>query len=103
MKKLSYIVPFLLLILFGISPAKAQTYIMGAAGGTITDCAGTIENPGGYGTYVDGLDVVQTICSGNGQCIQLTFTDFGTESGYDYLTVYDGNSTLGAVLGSYTG
>jgi gliding motility-associated-like protein len=103
MKKLSYIVPFLLLILLGISPAKAQVYTMGATGGTITDCGGTIENPGGFGAYVDGLDVTQTICSGTGQCVQLSFASFGTEACCDNLTIYDGNSNLAAVLGIYAG
>ncbi len=80
-----------------------QTYIMGATGTTITDCGGTIENPGGYGSYANGLNVTQTICSGNGQCIQLSFGAFETESCCDPLVIYDGNSTLAAVLGTYAG
>ncbi len=103
MKNFSYIGCLLLLMLCWGVKTNAQTYIMGATGTTITDCGGTLENPGGFGAYTNGLNTTQTICSGTGQCVQLSFGAFETESCCDPLTIYDGNSTLAAVLGTYAG
>jgi len=85
------------------STVSAQTYTMGAAGGTINTCSGTVLDPGGPGNYVDNLDVFQTICSLTGECISLTFTSFGTEACCDELTIYEGVDQTGTVLGIYAG
>ena len=82
---------------------SAQDYILGNNGGTLTTCAGTILDPGGLGNYATGLDVTETICSGSADCVQLSFTSFGTESCCDRLIIYDGNSAAGSVLGTYAG
>ena len=76
---------------------------MGDSSGAIITCSGIIENPGGFGSYTINQDVTQTICSGNGQCIQLTFTEFGTEACCDQLTVYDGTSNFDNILNEYAG
>lgn len=72
-------------------PLYAQTYIMSTT--PITTCSGTYMDPGGTANYVDNSSFVQTICSGTSTCISITFSSFSLESGYDYLTVYDGPST----------
>ena len=92
-----------IVFLFLSTTIYGQTYIMGESSGTITTCSGILENPGGFGSYADGLDVFQTICTGNGQCIQLTFTDFGTEGCCDRLTIYDGNSEFSYEIIEFAG
>jgi N-acetylneuraminic acid mutarotase len=70
--------------------AYGQTYIMSNA--PITTCSGTHEDPGGAGSYVDNSNFTQTICSSSSNCVSLTFTSFGLESGFDYLEIHDGPS-----------
>lgn len=83
---------------------SAQTYTMGAAGGTIVDCAGTILDPGGAGAYSNSLDVFQTICPATpGESVQLVFTSFGTEACCDELIIYEGMDNTGAILGEWAG
>ncbi|MFM7900479.1 MAG: CUB domain-containing protein, partial [Bacteroidota bacterium] len=38
-----------------------------------------------------------------GQCVSLNFTSFNIESGFDYLTIYNGPNTASPVIGTYTG
>lgn len=45
-----------------------------------------------------------TFCSSvSGECVQLLFSAFDLESGFDFLTVYNGPNTSSPVLGSFTG
>lgn len=92
----------LLLFVFPFS-MYAQTYIMSST--PISACSGTHLDPQGALNYLDNSSFTQTLCSSGGDCIKLTFTSFGLESGYDFLTVYDGSSTSAAqVSGSpFTG
>src|ERR1044072_6238194 len=71
--------------------AQAQTIIMSNA--PQNTCSGTYLDPAGSGNYLDNSNFTQTLCSNAGNCISLTFTSFGLESGYDYLTIYDGSGT----------
>ncbi|MFM9051190.1 MAG: CUB domain-containing protein, partial [Bacteroidota bacterium] len=49
-------------------------------------------------------NAVTTICpSSPGQYITATFTSFNTESGFDPLTIYNGNSNTSPVIGTYSG
>src|SRR5450631_263594 len=68
-----------------------QTYIMSNA--PITSCGGTYMDPGGVGNYADNSNFTQTICSSSANCVSLTFSSFSIESGFDFLTIYDGPST----------
>ena len=67
-----------------------QTYTMSNT--PITTCSGTHLDPGGPGLYLDNMYFVQTICSSTTNCVSLTFTSFGLESGFDFLEVHDGPS-----------
>jgi len=80
-----------------------QTIILGQGGATIQVCNGILQDPGGIGSYADNENVTQTICSGNAQCIQLTFSEFQTEATFDRLTIYDGASTSAELLGIFSG
>ena len=96
MKK-NFIVTLLTFLFIGcIQIASAQTYTMSA--GTIKTCSGTILDQGGAGDYSNSTDVTQTICSTTGQCVQLSFTSFGTEAGLDFLRIYNGNSISSSLI-----
>ena len=71
---------------------------------TVTTCATTIYDNGGYGNYADDSNGVLTILPGTpGMVVQLTFTSFGTEDGFDFMRVFDGASVNAPLLGSYSG
>ena len=82
--------------------SSAQTYTM-TDGGSITACSGTLLDPGGTGDYSNNELVTYTICSGSADEVQLVFSSFSTESCCDDLTIYDGNSTAGTLIGTYAG
>ncbi len=73
----------------------AQNYNIDAvAGTTINDCSLTLYDSGGNGgDYSISEDYTVTICSGTAEGILLDFITFNTESGFDYLYVYDGPNT----------
>ena len=73
--------------------------------GSITTCSGTLYDSGGAsGQYGANEDKTLTIYPGtSGNKVRLTFTSFNTESGYDYLYIYDGTSTSATSIGTYSG
>ena len=73
--------------------------------GSSSACSGTFNDSGGAGgNYTDGQNFTYTICpSTPGQSVQVSFTSFNTESGWDYLYIYDGNSTAFPLIGTYSG
>ena len=75
---------------------------------TLPGCGGSFFDPGGQnGNYTNNIAAAAgttTICpSIPGQLVTVTFNSFNTESGLDILKVYDGNSTAGTLLGSFSG
>jgi gliding motility-associated-like protein len=83
----------------------AQT-TMGGCGiaSTLTQCGGTFADPGGNANYPNNSNCTQTICPGTaGQCVTIQFTTFNLESGWDFLYVYNGNSTAAPLIGTYSG
>ncbi|MEN9302835.1 MAG: hypothetical protein RL264_1264 [Bacteroidota bacterium] len=80
-----------------------QNYNM--ANGNISTCSGNFFDSGGSGNnYNNNQNFTYTICpSTPGARISVAFTSFNTESNYDYLYVYDGNSTGATLIGTYTG
>ena len=71
---------------------------------TITTCATTIYDNGGFNNYADNASGSLTIRPATpGALVQLVFNSFSTETGYDYVRVYDGTSIYAPLLGSYTG
>ncbi|TXB65777.1 T9SS type A sorting domain-containing protein [Vicingus serpentipes] len=70
----------------------------------ISTCTGNYYDSGGAGgQYSDSELIEQTYCSDAGNCIQIDFNSFNTESGYDYLDIYDGPNTSSTLIGSYSG
>jgi len=59
-------------------------------------CSGIqFTDPGGAtANYNDGQTIIKTFYPANaGDKLKLTFTEFSTEAGFDYMNVYDGTST----------
>ncbi len=75
---------------------------------TLPGCGGSFFDPGGpnanYANSITAAAGTTTICpSIPGQLVTVTFNSFATESGFDFLKVYDGNSTAGTLLGNFSG
>ena len=89
----------------GFSPSRflvGNVIVMHTGADTV--CSGTFFDPGADGNYDNGLSVIQTLYPATpGRAMQLDFSEFQTESGYDHLIIYDGPTTLSPVLGDYTG
>ncbi len=69
-----------------------------ALSGTIKDSGGSASN------YGNNENCTFLISSGSSwTSITLTFSSFNTESGYDYLRVYDGTSASSPSLGTFSG
>lgn len=84
----------------------SQTYTMGSsATGTISGiCSGTFYDSGGSGgSYGNSQNQTVTFCAPAGQYIYFDFTQFATESSYDYLYIYNGSNTSAPLIGQYTG
>jgi sugar lactone lactonase YvrE len=85
---------------------NGQTYSLNALtnGTTVNTCSGTFYDSGGSGgNYGNGEDNVMTFCSATaGQFIRLTFTSFTLESSYDFVQIYDGNSVISPLIGTFS-
>lgn len=69
-----------------------------------SNCSGTFYDSGGAGgNYSNSESTTNTFCSGSSDCVQLSFSSFSTESGYDVLYIYDGPNASSPLLGQYTG
>lgn len=79
-----------------------STPIITMSTGTTTGCSFIFQDNGGAGDYSDNQNLTRTFCpSSAGQCITAAFTSFNLEDNFDYLSVYDGNSTSAPmILGS---
>jgi gliding motility-associated-like protein len=68
-------------------------------------CGGTFTDPGGStGQYANNANVTTTICPDNPtDVVLIDFTAFNLENNFDFLQVYDGNSTAAPLLGTFTG
>lgn len=95
---------FLLLGLARPAALQAQTYSLPATGTTnITTCTGTLYDDGGangaYSAYASGATTITPATAGNK--VQLTFTTFSVEAGYDAVYIYDGPNTSSPLIGTY--
>jgi Zn-dependent metalloprotease/chitodextrinase len=70
---------------------------------TVTACLGTLMDDGGPNNYSDNVNTIAIISPIGATSVNLTFTLFDLESGWDYLTVYDGAGTGATSLGTFTG
>ena len=72
---------------------------------TVSTCDAMFYDDGGPNSnYGDNKDLTMTFLPETpGGIIEVTFQSFETESGYDYLYIYDGTSTAAAPIGQYEG
>lgn len=71
---------------------------------TQTACSGTLlDNGGASGNYSDNSNSTVTISPAGAAKVTVSFTQFGMESSYDYVYIYDGPNTSSPLLASYTG
>jgi hypothetical protein len=67
-------------------------------------CGGNFYDEGGpTGNYPSSTSRTMTFYSDNGNRISFNFSAFYTESGFDYLRIYDGPSTAYPQIGHYSG
>lgn len=85
-------------------PLLSYSQNINMSNGSSTACSGNFYDSGGSGgSYNSNENFVYTICAPAGSEVQVAFSSFFTESTYDYLYIYDGNSTSATSLGSFTG
>ena len=95
----------LLLLLAAIFSIAARAQTINMSNGSSSACSGNFYDSGGSGgNYTDGQNFTYTICpSTAGLSVQAVFSFLNIESGWDYLYIYDGNSTGAPLIGTYTG
>ena len=73
--------------------------------GTVTTCNALFyDDNGPDSNYGNNKDYTMTFKPGNDNAkLQVNFSEFGTESGWDFLYIYDGSSTSATQIGKYTG
>jgi PKD repeat protein len=101
MKKtiLSVVTVFALIVISTLNLSAQASYNMCSAPATVTDSTGTLYDSGGLsGDYLVDEDCTLLVAPSCATTITLSFNTFSTESGYDYMTVYDGSTTSGTQL-----
>ncbi len=73
--------------------------------GSVTTCTGNFYDSGGpSGNYTNHQYFTETFYPAtSGVMIRFTFNSFQTESNYDYLYIYNGESTSAPLIGTYHG
>jgi gliding motility-associated-like protein len=69
-------------------------------------CAGNhfYDTGGATGVYNNSANITTVICPNTpGDQVTVIFNSFSLESGFDYLKIYDGNSSAATLLGNFTG
>lgn len=87
----------LVLHVYGVS----NTYCSGLT--QLTNGSGTITDGSGNNDYENDADCRWLIKPQGASSVTLNFTSFDTESGYDYVKIYQGNSTSGTLLLEHSG
>ncbi|MDB6116235.1 MAG: hypothetical protein JWO08_16, partial [Verrucomicrobiaceae bacterium] len=90
-------------LILGQGQTFAQTYnISSVTGTTVTTTAGSFNDSGGAGgSYSNSETYTVSFKSGTANKLRFIFNSFSTESGFDYLYIYDGTSVASPqILGS---
>lgn len=72
--------------------------------GNTTSYRGTLHDSGGrFGNYADNESKVFTLAPIGASFVCIKFSEFNTESGADFVKIYDNVNATGTLLGSYSG
>jgi hypothetical protein len=84
--------------------AYIADFNMGEAQGT-QSCSGTLWDSGGASAdYAGSENLTFTICPQDfHQCIEINILDYFTESGFDFLRIYEGNGVTGLLVAEFDG
>jgi predicted metal-dependent phosphotriesterase family hydrolase len=80
----------------GTSPAMCLDETFSGMTGTITDNSGNAD-------YANNMSCQKLIQVPGAVNVSLKFNSFATEAGYDFVKVYDGQTTSSALLGQFSG
>ncbi|HRI26516.1 MAG TPA: PKD domain-containing protein [Chitinophagales bacterium] len=69
----------------------------------LNTCSGTITDGSGANNYTNNLNCAWLISPTNATSVTLNFTAFTTESGFDFVYVYNGTGATAPLIGSYSG
>jgi hypothetical protein len=69
----------------------------------LTAASGSFTDGSGANSYLNNSNCKWLIQPSGATSITLSFSAFNTESGYDYVKVYDGSTTSAALIGSFSG
>jgi phosphotriesterase-related protein len=86
-----------------VLPFKIPTGVGQCINETFTDLTGTITDNSGSADYHNNMSCQKLIQPSGAVNITLTFNSFATESGYDFVRVYDGATTSAPLLGQFSG
>ncbi len=68
------------------------------------NCTGVLDDSGGQpNAYSSNEDYVVTLSPPGATNVTLNFTSFDLEDQFDFMYIYDGNSTTAPLIGTYTG
>jgi gliding motility-associated-like protein len=71
---------------------------------TVPACSGTFYDSGGAsGNYGNNQGFTYTICPAGAGGVSVNFLAFSVENSFDFLTIYDGNTSTAPSLGTFTG
>lgn len=96
----------------GASDTKTKTAyitvappIFNMTNGSVTTCTGDFYDSGGSsGSYANSENFTETFYpSTPGAMVRMAFSSFSTESGYDYLRIYNGTDATATLIGTYNG
>lgn len=98
----------LLSVLLFADNSYGQSYNISTNNGdTVYSCVGSFTDSGGNnGNYSNDESNTITICKDDPDpdlCLHMFFSQFSIENNWDFLYVYDGNSTSAPLIGAYTG
>ncbi|MBL7884063.1 MAG: T9SS type A sorting domain-containing protein, partial [Bacteroidia bacterium] len=73
--------------------------VVNMSNGSISTCNATFYDSGNTGNYTNNQNLTYTFCPATaGQFIRASFTSWGVEANFDYLSVFDGNSTAAPMI-----
>ena len=84
---------------------KVLPPVFNMANGTITTCSGDFYDSGGPSAdYQDNESFTETFYPTTaGSMVRFAFSSFSTESGYDFLKIYNGVNASAPLIGTYAG